>query len=252
MNIIIFLLFILTGAWADSKTELWRKFEQSGRKLLDAQTIDPQVLGVEKEFYREASSLEELAYKETETEALTTRVENHLKEIRSRIWHPTRELGLDYLSFQHEASLKNPTTTARLIVTNSVFCLGGGIGRANDHYRYGVDGCAFYGEANVGSQKNSVTYKQSDIATYGVRVAPVAGAFVSSVRAELGLRLPVFYTHQSLTRPANATLRTGSDFTVATAFYLRYPIMNGFFSMEFGKFLSQDTTIWGLGFGWRF
>lgn len=250
--ILFFIVFLSLDAFGASKESVWQRFEESGNEILRSDRITPEISKKHEELKKDQSELEDLEYKENETESLSTKVEAHLKNLEAKIYQKNFELNLTYLSFQREADFKSPTAQSKLIITNDVFCLGGAYGVANQKYHYFVDGCAFYGKANVGSVKNTVTYQQDTIDTYGAKISPAAGIFVSSIRSEVGLKIPILYTHQKLTRPSNTSLKEGSDIEAVASFYYRFPVEKWFLQMEYGKFLSQDTTMWGLGTGFIF
>jgi hypothetical protein len=250
----ILVLFVISlQAFAETKESTWQHFQDLGDKLLQTSEVNDDVTKMHEEFKGDDKQLTEMEYKENEAEILSSKVDRHLKDLEEKNWKKNFEVSLTYLSFQREADIKNPTLSKKLISTSNVLCVGGGYGISRKNVRYSIEGCAFYGNSNVGSQNNAVTYEEDTIPTYGLKAAPAAGIFVSNIKSEVGFKLPILYVHQKFsTPPGGYSIKKGSDIQALASFYYRFPIDNWFLQMEFGKFLSQDTTLWGLGAGLRF
>jgi hypothetical protein len=251
---IIFLLFILNlNSWAfASKEEHWLKYSELGQKILKAQMMTPEIEEKEIKFNEEYEALSSLNFKENEADELNEKVSEHLKELTQKKYHTTIETYLNYMSWQNEVNIKSATNSSKIIITNNVYCAGGSLGKANANYHFFIDGCLFYGRANTGSESYKITYEQSDIPTYGFKIAPASGVFVSSQKAEIGFKIPLLYTHQSLTTPRGKSLNKGSDIEALGTIYFRWPFQAWFFQLEYGKLVSKDTTLWTLGAGYSF
>lgn len=249
-----FLLLILLSfeAFGASQESTWLNFQNLGDAILKSEESNAELSKKHQEFKTEQTKLEEMEYKENETDLLNTKVEEHLKKLGSNNFQSRFDISLNYLSFQKEFDFKNTLGHSKLVVTSNVYCIGGAYGIANNNYHYWIDGCAFYGKSNVGNVSNTITFQQDSLDTYGAKISPAAGIFVSKIKSELGLKLPLLYSHQKITKPSNTTLRENSEFQALASFYYRFPVDQWFFQMEFGKFLSQDTTLWGFGAGLSF
>lgn len=159
---------------------------------------------------------------------------------------------VDFMSWQQEGSIKTGSTQSDIILTNKATCLGGAYSFHVTSYRTFIDGCMFYGNGNVGSEDNTITYNQSRIALWGAKASLGAGKFVSPSQSEIGLKLPIMYVHQTLTEPAGTSLTQPNPFMIMVSLYSRWPIKNWFVQTEFSKFIGNDQVLYSLGGGSEF
>lgn len=248
----LFALILSFEALGASNENTWLHFQSLGEEILKSEEVNQSLKEKHEEFTSERKKLETMAFKEDEADRLDTKVDEHLKTLSEKKYLKGYEVAVSYFSFQLLTDFKNAGGASKIIVTNNVFCIGGAYGTSNKNFHYWVDGCAFYGKGNAGSVENKITFEQDNLDTYGTRISPAVGFFVSSLRSELGFKLPLLYTHQKITEPANASLKASSSVQALASFYYRFPVNQWFFQMEFGKFLSQDTTLWGFGGGLSF
>ena len=109
-----------------------------------------------------------------------------------------------------------------------------------------------YGLGNVGSEKKTITYDQSDISLYGLKASIGISKFVSPSNAEIGFKIPLLLTHQLLTEPKNTKLTTPTPFSVMASLYSRWPIQQWFVQTEFSKFVDNDLVLFSVGAGYNF
>ena len=165
---------------------------------------------------------------------------------------------LDFLGFTDLADLKSSTETKNLEVISSGVCLGGTLGKSKLQYHYFTDSCLFYGEANVLSGIKNDSYRQANFKTYGIKIAPGGGIFISDRKLEIGLKFPVLLLHQE--NPTylndeftdNSVLVRNKGTKIFTSLYSRWDIFQAIIQIELGKEISNDTTVWSLGAGHRF
>lgn len=234
-----------------SKEKEWKKLEKLGEEILQAKEINFITNQLKSSFLKQVNVLEKIQYKEVETENLTDQIQSHLERLNSRIFKKTTEAHISYLSWQNQAELKSSTSMNDLIITHSTFCVGGSIGKANKSVHYFTDGCLFIGKADVGTDSRTITYQQTNLETYGLRIAPALGYFVSSQNAEVGLKFPISYTHLELSTPVleEYSINQGPQFQIASSVYFRWPVYEWHFQIEFGKFFGEETSLWGIGIG---
>jgi hypothetical protein len=165
---------------------------------------------------------------------------------------------LDFLGFTDLADLKSSTQTKNLEVISSGFCLGGTFGRSNLQYHVFTDSCLFYGEASVLSGINDNSFRQAHFKTYGLKIAPGGGVFISDRKLEFGLKLPVLLLHQENPTYVNddffddSILQRKKGTKFFTSLYSRWEINQALIQIELGKEISNETTVWSLGAGHRF
>jgi len=258
IKFIINLLFILLtySAFGSNKDD-WRELESLGNEILHSTESSPVLEKKVIIFTQKAQRLEKLEYKEDETEELAEKINAHLTKLKGKIYHPHFETFIHYMSWQNEKELRSPSKTYPLIITNSGLCAGGSVGFSNSNYYLFGDGCFFYGEGNVGATSNQITYKKSHLPTYGFKIAPSAGMFLTSFKTEMGLKIPILYTHQQLSTPnknqyPNYKFRDSNNLDILSTIYFKWPIKNWNIQIEFGKLISKDYTLWGLGAGYQF
>jgi hypothetical protein len=170
----------------------------------------------------------------------------------SRPLSKSTSVFLDFLSWQQEGKIKSGNTKSPIILTNRAVCAGGSLGHNFLTYRSFVDGCFVYGLGNVGSEKKTITYDQSDISLYGLKASIGISKFVSPSNAEIGFKIPLLLTHQLLTEPKNTKLTTPTPFSVMASLYSRWPIQQWFVQTEFSKFVDNDLVLFSVGAGYNF
>lgn len=262
MKLIFVLILASHVAWAQkskggeaSKSEaIWQSYQLRAESILHKQNISDDVYHENQELNKEREELLRLKYKEDESEELSNKVENHIKELQNKTYHKTSFVFIDWISWQREADLKSATAKNTLILTNRGLCAGGGWGVENSSYHAFVDGCFVYAEGNVSQTKNNLTYKQSNISTYGLKASIAAGKYISSKKAEVGFKIPLLYAPQSLENPSQpgVSVDDPKPFSAMASVYGRWPVNQWYFQTEFGWFLDQDVSWWSLGAGYKF
>jgi hypothetical protein len=159
---------------------------------------------------------------------------------------------IDYLSWQQEGEIKSGNERSNIIITNQGVCPGAQNSWVKDTYRSFFDGCFIIGSGNTGSEKNNITYNQSGISAFGIKASLGMGMFVSSAKAEIGLKIPFMYVHQSLTEPSGANIKKPDEVMMLGSLYSRWPFESWFIQTEFGKFLVKDLTLFSIGAGHEF
>ena len=235
----------------------WDKLNQLGQDILKSESYSNEVRSLEELFKKKSSVLIKNKSLEEKTEDLTDKVVEHINVLKQKLYTPVAEVYLDFLSFQDEINLNSSSSQNKLVATNSGYCLGGSYGKANNQFHFFGDGCFYYGWANVGPQKNNITYKQSDIETFGLKLAPAAGIFISPEKVEIGVKLPILFIDQKISTPDKNQfpgyhIDQGSNIKLLGSLYFRWPIKECLLQMELGKFIDKDTTLWSLGAGFRF
>lgn len=210
-----------------------------------------------KKFDQTEGVLSALEYEEGKVDQISEKVEQHLKSEEAKQYHTQTFVFADYISWQQDFSLKTPAGKKNLIATNKGYCAGGGYGYQNANYHFFADGCFLYFRGDAAAQNTTVTYHQSDVYGYGLKVSLGAGMFVSSAKAEVGFKIPVMYANQDFDNP-NQTSFPGTKVSQPknvnsfVSLYTRWPFDRWFFQTEFGKRLDEDLTLWSLGFGYKF
>lgn len=209
------------------------------------------------EFDASENTLAALEFSETEVDQISEKVELHIKNQEASIFKPHVFAFADYISWQQDFKLKTSAGSKTLIATNKGYCAGGGYGFQNANYHLFADGCFLYFRGDASAQNTSTTYHQSDVYGWGAKVSFGGGMYVSSAKAEVGLKLPFMYTEQTFDNP-NQTSFPGtrvsqpSNMQSFGSLYTRWPFDKWFFQTEFGKRLGKDLTFWSLGLGYKF
>jgi len=257
IKMILCILVLSTPLFAAQiNTELekkWKLFLEQEQRILNSQNLDNQTLTTVDAMRSNEKILTNAEYHDIDAERKMENVEAHLKKIKESVYVPQGKIFLDYLNWQRELGIETPSSKKNLVVTNSALCLGGSYANSNSHFTGFIDGCLFAGKSNVGSESNTVVYKQDNISTFGIKLAPGFGFFVNSKLTEIGFKIPVIAVNQHFTEPKQAgfSLKDDSKVSAMASVYMRFPFERAFFQMEFGKFLDQDTTLWAAGVGLR-
>lgn len=199
--------------------------------------------------------LSELEFREGQVDKFNDRILAHLKLLEDKVYHFTKSLSFQYMSWQTKAELEGPGTTTGLLITNRGVCAGGDVGVENAFYHFYFDGCLFAGSGAVSSDASSpITYKQSNVSAMGVRAGPGASMIVSSSGSRIGFKLPGIYTIQKLQDPSSTSynVKQVNPISFAAALYSRWQFQRWYFQTEFGKYIQTEQTYWGLGIGKKF
>lgn len=250
----IFLLLILSApvfAVNVNKTKVFDDYQALGAKILGTDDVDPEDV---KLFNEKKAYLEDHEYQEGKVEQLHDKVSAHVRAVEDLKYKPSRYAFVDYTSWQQDMTLKTPGGNRTLIVTNQAWCPGAGFGKKNSRFHFGGEGCFLYGRGDVGSQSSGISYTQSNVYGKGMKVMPFAGLNVSSVGAELGLKLPLIWFDQKFSDPKTAgyDTRQPSPFRAFLDIYGRWPLGPWFLQSDIGRNLGKDLTIWSVGIGRNF
>jgi hypothetical protein len=240
------------------KSSVWDAYHQSAEQILQLEKYDEGTQeSLKKTFSELQEKLEALEYRENETEALEEKVSAHLKILKDRLWIRTSSFYLDYLSWQRQARIESAAKGSDLVITNVGPCLGGTLGKRNKFYHLFADACLMYGHGNVADKVRDIVYRQSNVPYYGLKIAPGAGMIISSLGAEVGIKLPMTYVHQKLDSPDQTSfpgykINEERPFTAMASLYSRWPMDRYFVQTEFAHVLGRDLTFWSLGAGYSF
>lgn len=201
--------------------------------------------------------LSELEFREGKVDKLNDQVVAHLLYLDNKIYHFSSSFSLSYVSWQSEALLSGRGKEIDLIVTNKGFCAGGDMGIENYLWHFYVDGCFIMGSGGIQAKVNSdnVDYQQSNVPAYGFKVSPGASMIVSSSKSRIGIRFPIIYSRQDLEDPDPATgyeALNENPLSFVSTIYSRWQFNRWYFQTEFGKYLQEEQTFWGLGTGYNF
>ncbi len=214
-------------------------------------------------FNKVGNLLIELEFRDDKADRLLTDMNYHVDELGKNKRKLKYYLTFEYLTWQKEADIEavEASKNGGLVVTTNGLCLGGGVNYENYYTAFNLDTCAILGLGKVSLNSGNLgKYQQENIPTYGLKVSPGFSFFVSEKRAEVGLKLPMTFIIQDLEIPtASATLspndytiNEGSDFQILASLYSKWPVGKYFISTQFSKFISNDLTMWSLGFGKNF
>jgi len=209
------------------------------------------------DFESSEKTLSALEYSEGKVDQINEKVQLHLKKQEESVFKTHFMAFVDYISWQQDFDLKTPAGSKSLIATNKGYCAGGVYGYQNASYHLFADGCFLYFRGDASAQKTSVTYHQSDVYGWGAKVSFGGGMYVSSAKAEVGLKLPFVYSEQVFDDPNQSSFpgtRVSQPSSVQSfaSLYTRWPLDKWFFQTEFGKRLGKDLTLWSLGIGYSF
>lgn len=236
------------------KVLYWNLMNDYG-KILESYKSASTLIKKDHQYYLIFSKLlSELEFREGKVDRLNDKIVAHIQYLENKVYKVSKSLSFQYISWQTEATLKGPSSTG-LVVTNRGLCAGGDIGWENAFYHFYVDGCAFAGSGGVSADASSnITYRQSNVAAYGAKIGPGASMIVSPSGSRIGIRLPVIYTLQQLQEPSNTAFSIQQDnpLSFVASLYSRWQFDKWFIQTEFGKYIRQEQTYWGLGIGKKF
>lgn len=235
----------------------WNLFTSYGAILKGYSVESKRVDKDHKQFQIYSKLLSELEFREGKVDKYNDAIIAHRQSIKTKIYQFKASWFLQYVSWQREASLIHSSAgSSQLIVTNKGFCAGGEVGYENQSFHFYLDGCLLYGNGGVKNNDTSVieNYQQSNVPAFGLKAGPGASYIVSSSRSRIGIKMPVIYTSQELTVPSDPvySIDSGSPVSVVGSLYSRWQFNKWYIHTEFGKYLTQQQTFWGLGVGKEF
>jgi hypothetical protein len=232
----------------------WKAFENYAMTIKEFDQDSPELRRnyIQFSFFKEI--LTSLEFRENKVDKESDEVLSHIKYLEDKVYRISKNLFIDYISWQRQINLTTPSGSSDLTISNKGFCSGGDVGYENKFFHYFTDACFLYGSGSAGSVNTNPTYQQGNIPAYGMKVSLAAGYFVSAHKTEIGLKIPMLYSLQQLTNPSQPgyQVNQGSPFSMMASLYSRWPFGAWFFQTEFGKYFDQDATIWSLGGGYKF
>ncbi len=207
------------------------------------------------EYLKFSKILGELEFREGEVDKVNDRIMSHITYLSNRVYKFKKSLSALYISWQSESTLRGANSETGLVVTNRGMCLGGEAGWENSLYHFYLDGCFLIGSGGVSSDASSpITYRQSNVAAYGTKFGPGASMIVSSSGSRIGIKVPVIYSVQKLQEPQSHSfnISENSPLSFVTSLYSRWQFNKWYFQTEFGKYIQQEQTYWGIGLGKNF
>jgi hypothetical protein len=199
--------------------------------------------------------LSELEFREGKVDRFNDKIMAHLTYLKNKVYRFTRSYSAQYVSWQSESTLKGTNSETGLVVTNRGLCVGAEAGWENSFYHFYVDGCFLAGSGGVSSDASSaITYRQSNVPAYGAKFGPGASMIVSTSGSRIGIKVPIIYSVQNLQEPKNNAFRIkeNSPLNYIVSLYSRWQFDQWYIQTEFGKYLQQEQTFWGLGIGKNF
>lgn len=237
------------------KVLYWNLMNDYG-KILEGYLNESQLIKKDHEHYLIFSKLlSELEFREGIVDKFNDRIVAHIQYLQNKVYKFSYSLSFQYISWQQESLLKGPVSSTGLVVTNSGFCAGGDIGYENYLFHFYFDGCFLAGSGGVSADSSSpITYQQSNVPAFGVKAGPGASMIVSSSKSRIGIRLPIIYSLQTLQEPNNPgyAIESESPLSFVGSLYSRWQFQSWYFQTEFGKYVQQEQTYWGLGIGRSF
>jgi hypothetical protein len=235
----------------------WKIFQNYSHLIKDVKKDFPELRKDFTHFSRFKNILGLLEFREGKVDKEGDEVVAHLKSLEDKVYKITKRVFVDYISWQRQVTLNMPSGQSALIITNKGVCSGGEIGYENSLYHFFADACVLYGSGGVGSVNSNPNYQQSNVPAYGIKSSIGAGLFVSSNKTEIGFKIPMLYSVQSLTNPPQDKfpgykVNEGTPYSLIASLYSRWPFGAWFFQTEFGKYIDQDSVLWSLGGGYKF
>lgn len=251
---------IRSGASTDSeqfsdalKHSYWSIINDLAQIIKGIKKKSPEVEKDFKQFQMFSKIMEALEFNEGKTDKLVSNVQSHMIYLEEKIYRFSGSLVFNYISWQSEVNLQG-TETAKLLVTNRGYCLGGDAGVENYRYHFFVDGCLLIGSGEINNKDAQPEYQQSNVPSYGLKAGPGASVIVSSSKSRIGLKIPFVYTIQNFEEPSptsgnNYTVKQKSPLTMQVSLYSRFNLNAWFIQTEIGQYIGNDEIFWGLGFG---
>lgn len=238
----------------------WNVYKNYGHHILTFNKRTPSLDATLKHFSFVKNILEQLEFREGQVDRLNDKILAHLKYLDDKIFHFTKRVFFEYLTWQSDVDLTINGVKNPLVITNKGYCAGGELGFENNFYHFFADACVLMANGTIQSQNTVPVYLQSNIPIRGIKTSIGAGKIVSYTRSEIGFKLPVMLAPQDLTDPpANdpacefgCKVDQPPAFSVMASLYSRWSFNKWYFQTEFGKFIDQDSIMWSLGTGYKF
>jgi hypothetical protein len=239
------------------KVLYWNLFTSYGEILKGYNEDSILVEKDNKSFTLFSKILSELEFREGKVDKYNDEIMAHRQYLTNKIYKYKTSWFVQYVSWQQDATLKSNTgAEAGLIITNKGLCAGGELGYENYQYHFYFDGCVLYGNGGVKNNDQDLidNYQQSNIPAYGIKAGPGASVIVSSSKSRIGIKLPMIYSVQKLTTPTQTGFSVDQESSLAfmASLYSRWQFNKWYLQTEFGKYLKQEQTFWGLGIGKEF
>ncbi len=216
------------------------------------------ILESDRKFFNSFSKiLSELEFREGKVDKINDQVLAHLEYLDKKVYQWSTSFSLSYVSWQSEAKLHGQGQDIALLVTNKGFCAGGDVGVENYLFHFYVDSCFLMGSGGIQAlpNKSEIDYQQSNVPAYGVKISPGASMIVSTTKSRIGFRIPVIYSKQTLDDPPASKgyeALNEAPLSIITSLYSRWQFNRWYFQTEFGKYISKESTFWGLGVGYTY
>ena len=239
------------------KVLYWNIFTSYGEILKGYSEESSLVEEDNKYFMLFSKILSELEFREGKVDKYNDSIVSHRQYLTNKIYKFKASWNFQYMSWQQDATINHSSSgKAGLIITNRGLCAGGDLGFENAFYHFYVDGCALFGSGGVKNNDQDVisNYQQSNVPAYGFKAGPGASLIVSSSKSRIGIKIPIIYSIQKLTEPTDPaySIDQGAPISFMTSLYSRWQFNKWYFQTEFGKYLQQERTVWGLGIGREF
>jgi len=244
-----------TKVTSSFKVSLWKVATNLYKWLMEQDKVNKRFLSRQNLLSKIVNTLIELEFREAKGDKILSNVNIHAELLNRKESRYSYRLFVDIISWQKEATItKNDMSLGGdLVVTNTGLCAGGGVSYQNYYFGFNLDTCLALGLGNVSLNSGSIEeYQQSNIVAAGVKVSPGISVFVSEKKAELGIRVPIFYAIQDLEEPSGFTLEEDPNLSFLVSLYSKWPINEYFIQTEFSKFLSNDSSMWSIGVGLNF
>jgi hypothetical protein len=236
------------------KITYWNLLQDYARIIEGYTTISQLTHNDHKHFVQYNKMISDLEFREKQADKLADKLVNHIQDLQERVYVFKSSLTFQYMSWQQYSTLTGPNGDSNLIVTNRGYCIGGDAGYENRYYHWYVDGCFLYGVGSVKGEDSIPVYQQSDVSAMGFKIGPGVSRLVSASKSRIGLRLPIIGNFQKLSQPASSafSIEEKSAISVAVSLYSRWQFDKWYVQTEFGKYVTADASIWGLGIGRNF
>jgi hypothetical protein len=207
-----------------------------------------------KRFKRYEDYLRELNFREEKVTRIANEVTRHISSLADQVYHFQSSWSVQYVSWQTQASLSGNGLLEDLTITNRGFCLGGEAGLENKRYHFFVDGCLFLNGSGEISEASITSYNHTSIPAAGFKLGPGAAIIFANGLYRIGVKLPLIYSVQQLSSPADEDFRIKEDtpLSYTTSLYSRWQYESWFAQAEIGKYIWKDGVFWGLGLGRNF
>ncbi|HXH75002.1 MAG TPA: hypothetical protein VNJ08_08555 [Bacteriovoracaceae bacterium] len=234
------------------KIHYWNLFNDYANILRQYQTKSQTLSTDHRHFRAFAKILSEVEFREGKVDKTVDSITAHLQYLDDKIYHFKTSFSFLYVSWQQEANLEGPAGNIALVITNRGFCTGGEMGLENYLFHFYLDGCLLYGSGGVkNTERSGPDYQQSNLPAYGLKGGPGASVIVSSSGSRIGIKIPVLYSLQEITNPDQAgySVSGNANISILTTLYSRWQFDKWYLQTEFGKYVQEEESFWGLGIG---